>query len=145
MESTNEIASSSGELLKSVTMSDLASSMVSLLRGAGILSNITEIAEKTRVQGENQLADKLEMVKETNNKLETSEKEIQEDNKEIEKMLLKVEEMKENVKKKTEEREQLFLKRKRLNDECNALQKKLHCCDSLLKVVPKVNEGDETL
>ena len=55
-------------------------------------------------------------------------------------MLLEIEELRQQVKTKTEEREKLFGKRKRLNDECNTLQKKLHCCDSLLKVVPKVDD-----
>lgn len=55
-------------------------------------------------------------------------------------MLAEVEELKKQVKRKSEQREELFSKRKRLNDECNALQKKLHCCDSLLKVVPRVDQ-----
>ena len=53
--------------------------------------------------------------------------------------MAEVEELKQEVKEKTDERETLFRKRKRLNDECNTLQTKLHCCDSLLRVVPKVN------
>ena len=58
----------------------------------------------------------------------------------MEKMLIEVEELKQQVKNKTDEREQLFCKRKRLNEECNTLQNKLHCCDILLRVtvVPKV-------
>ena len=76
---------------------------------------------------------------ETNNELESSEKEIEEKKIKIEEMLHEVGELREQVKRKAEEREELFTKRKRLNDECNVLQKKLHCCDSLLKVVPKVD------
>lgn len=76
---------------------------------------------------------------ETNNELESSEKEIEEKKNKIEQMLVEVEELRNQVKRKTEEREQLFCKRKRLNAECNKIQKKLHCCDSLLKVVPKVD------
>lgn len=76
---------------------------------------------------------------ETNNELESSEKEIEEKKSKIEEMLLEVEELRMQVKRKADEREELFSKRKRLNDECYTLQKKLHCCDSLLKVVPKVD------
>ena len=42
---------------------DLAPSVVSLLRGAGLLGNLAEIAEKKRTQDEHLLTDKLEMVK----------------------------------------------------------------------------------
>ena len=76
---------------------------------------------------------------ETNNELESSEMEIEWKKSKIEEMLLEVEELRKQVKRKAQEREELFNKRKRLNDECNVLQKKLHCCDSLLKVVPKVD------
>ena len=42
---------------------DLASSVVNLLKGAGLLGNIAEIAVKKRAQDEHLLTDKLEMVK----------------------------------------------------------------------------------
>ena len=51
------------ELLYNATSNDLASSVVNLLRGAGLLGNLAEIAEKKRVQDEHLLTDKLEMVK----------------------------------------------------------------------------------
>ncbi|KAL9974856.1 hypothetical protein ACROYT_G011952 [Oculina patagonica] len=140
-ESMGSEITSSSELFQNVPNNDLASSVINLLKGAGLLGNITEIAEKKRCEDEHLLTDKLEMVKETNNELESSEKDIEEKKNKIEKMLTEVEELRKQVKRKTEEREQLFCKRKRLNEECNTLQKKLHCCDSLLKVVPKV-DGD---
>ena len=49
--------------LPSITTSDLANSVISLLRGAGLLDNLTKIVEKTRTQDEHLLTDKLEMVK----------------------------------------------------------------------------------
>jgi len=51
------------ELLHNATSNDLASSVVNLLRGAGLLGNLAEIAEKKRAQDEHLLTDKLEMVK----------------------------------------------------------------------------------
>ena len=42
---------------------DLASSVVNLLKGAGLLGNLAEIAEKKRAQDEHLLTDKLELVK----------------------------------------------------------------------------------
>jgi len=137
-ESMGEITTSS-DLLQNATTNDLASSVVNLLKGAGLLGNLAEIAEKKRTQDEHLLTDKLEMVKETNNELESSKMEIECKKSKIEEMLLEVEELRKQVKRKAQEREELFNKRKRLNDECNVLQKKLHCCDSLLKVVPKVD------
>lgn len=76
---------------------------------------------------------------ETNNQLETSDKEIEEKNSRMASLMTELEELKEEVQTKKDERERLFRKRKSLNEECNSLQKKLHCCDSLLKVVPKVH------
>ena len=76
---------------------------------------------------------------ETNNELESSNKEIEEKKSRIETLSTELEELKQQVETKVDERERLMRKRKLLNDECNSLQKKLHCCDSLLKVVPKVN------
>ena len=51
------------ELLQNAMANDLASSVVNLLKGAGLLGNIAEIAEKKRAQDEHLLTDKLEMVK----------------------------------------------------------------------------------
>ena len=76
---------------------------------------------------------------ETNSYLETTETDIAERNEEIHKKLKEVEELKQQISSTMDERERLFLKRKHLNDECNVLQKKLHYCDSLLKVVPQEN------
>jgi len=51
------------ELLHNGTTNDFASSVVNLLKGAGLLGNLAEIAEKKRAQDEHVLTDKLEMVK----------------------------------------------------------------------------------
>ena len=51
------------ELLQNAMTNDLASSVVNLLKGAGLLGNLAEIAEKKRAQDEHLLTDKLEMVK----------------------------------------------------------------------------------
>ena len=51
------------DLLQNATTNDLASSVVNLLKGAGLLGNLAEIAEKKRTQDEHLLTDKLEMVK----------------------------------------------------------------------------------
>ncbi|XP_020602915.1 uncharacterized protein LOC110041927 isoform X2 [Orbicella faveolata] len=61
-ESMGEITSSR-ELLHNGTTNDFASSVVNLLKGAGLLGNLAEIAEKKRAQDEHVLTDKLEMVK----------------------------------------------------------------------------------
>ena len=74
---------------------------------------------------------------ETNNQLETSDREINEKNTRIASLEAELTELKQQVEAKVDERERLHLKRKLLNEECNTLQKKLHCCDSLLKVVPR--------
>ena len=50
-------------MVPDIATNDLASSVVNLLRGAGLLSNIAEIAEKKRSEDEHLLTDKLEMVK----------------------------------------------------------------------------------
>lgn len=136
-ESMGEISSSSE--MQSITTTDMANSVITLLRGAGLLDNLTEIAEKRRIEDEHVLTDKLEMVKETNNELESRNKEIEEKKSRIETLSTELEELKQQVEMKVDERERLMRKRKLLNDECNSLQRKLHCCDSLLKVVPKVN------
>ena len=46
-----------------MTTGDMANSVISLLKGAGLLDNLAEIAEKKRTQDEHVLTDKLEMVK----------------------------------------------------------------------------------
>lgn len=74
---------------------------------------------------------------ETNNQLELGEKEIDEKSNRIASLTTELEQLKQEVKTKSEEQERLHLKRKHLNEECIHLQKKLCCCDSLLKVVPK--------
>ncbi len=51
------------ELFQNTPNNDLASSVINLLKGAGLLGNITEIAEKKRCEDEHLLTDKLEMVK----------------------------------------------------------------------------------
>ena len=51
------------ELLQNAMANDLASSVVNLLKGAGLLGNLAEIAEKKRAQDEHLLTDKLELVK----------------------------------------------------------------------------------
>ena len=51
------------ELLHDTATNDFASSVVNLLKGAGLLGNLAEIAEKKRAQDEHLLTDKLEMVK----------------------------------------------------------------------------------
>ena len=49
--------------MQSITTTDMANSVITLLRGAGLLNNLTEIAEKRRIEDEHVLTDKLEMVK----------------------------------------------------------------------------------
>lgn len=51
--------------LQSVTPLDLPNSVITLLQGAGLLQNLTQIAEQTRSEDEHVLTDKLEMVKGT--------------------------------------------------------------------------------
>ena len=74
---------------------------------------------------------------ETNSQLEKNEKVIEDKNTRIATLVTELEELKQEMQGMVDERERLFRKRKLLNEECNSLQKKLHCCDSLLKVVPK--------
>ena len=74
---------------------------------------------------------------ETNNQLELGEKEIDEKSNRIASLTTELEQLKQDLKRKSEEQERLHLKRRHLNEECIHLQKKLRCCDSLLKVVPK--------
>lgn len=116
---------------------DSGNSVLALLQGAGLLQNLTQIAEKARNEDERVLTDKLELVKETNSQLESGEKELAEKKNRITSLMTELEELKKQVQTTLDEKERLLLKRKHLNEECSHLQKKLHCCDSLLKVVPK--------
>lgn len=49
--------------MQSVAATEMANSVITLLRGAGLLDNLTEIAEKRRIEDEYVLTEKLEMVK----------------------------------------------------------------------------------
>lgn len=49
--------------MQSIATTEMANSVITLLRGAGLLDNLTEIAEKRRIEDEHVLSEKLEMVK----------------------------------------------------------------------------------
>ena len=49
--------------MQSIATTEMANSVITLLRGAGLLDNLTEMAEKRRIEDEHVLTEKLEMVK----------------------------------------------------------------------------------
>lgn len=49
--------------MQSIATTEMANSVITLLRGAGLLDNLTEMAEKSRIEDEHVLTEKLEMVK----------------------------------------------------------------------------------
>ena len=49
--------------MQSFATTEMANSVITLLRGAGLLDNLTEIAEKRRIEDEYVLTEKLERVK----------------------------------------------------------------------------------
>ncbi|XP_031572247.1 uncharacterized protein LOC116306346 isoform X1 [Actinia tenebrosa] len=115
--------------------------LLGALRATGLWGNVKELANKKKKEDEKVLASKLEELQATNEAIEDAKKVVEDTitgitskEKELERIKKEVEKAKKELSYMENEQHKLKRKRSSLNNDCSELEKRLHYCDSLLKV-----------